>query len=97
MKAVLVDPSSWIMWVLGGLVAGISWVIRRIFTNQKEIEVIKENLKHLHETAIKESKEFRAALIRETDARIEETKELRKLQTEIVRSIGLLANTVKKD
>lgn len=40
------DALTWVVvTVLGGIFAGFSWIIRRVFTNQKQIEMLQVEIK----------------------------------------------------
>lgn len=36
---------SLIMWALGGIATGLGWLVRRILTNQRQIEILSSELK----------------------------------------------------
>jgi len=87
--------NEWIQGILvaigSALLALTAWVIRRIFTNQREIEILRAGIENIYKTTLKENQDLRHALERETDARIQETREVRKLNEQLVLTIKELA------
>lgn len=64
---------SAVSWVFVGLIGGVWWLIRRVFTNQKQIETLQTAIQHRDEQRRRDTGEFRDSL-----KRLEETqKELR--------------------
>ncbi len=42
--------SDWALWAVGGIGAAVSWLVRKVFTNERQIEVLKTELTHMHST-----------------------------------------------
>ena len=53
-------------WLVVSLLGGIVWLIRRVFTNQQQIELLQQSLKH-HREDLKEVKDNVQILIHRTN------------------------------
>lgn len=63
------DISAWLLWAVAGIVTGIIILVRRIFTNERQIELLKQEMLNREKYRI------------ETDARI--AAQLLELRTDI--------------
>ena len=73
------------MYLFGVLISGMVWVVRRILTNQREIDLLRTSMEKTHEAMMKESEQLRRAIERETDARIQEAVESRRVNQELIK------------
>lgn len=62
---------DWLMWAIGGVVSGMLWLIRKVFTNEKRIEVLHQELKDFHEDSKESRKMLSTAIDRNTDLLID--------------------------
>lgn len=63
------DISAWLLWAVAGVATGIVVLVRRIFTNEKQIELLKQEMLNREKYRI------------ETDARI--ASQLLEMRTDI--------------
>ena len=55
---------SAVTWIVVGLLGGIGWLVRRVFTNQKQIEALQATLEHRDEQRARDMNEFRSSFKR---------------------------------
>lgn len=55
---------SAVTWIVVGLLGGIGWLVRRVFTNQKQIEALEATLKHREEQRTRDMNEVRGSFKR---------------------------------
>ncbi len=67
---------SAVTWIVVGLLGGIGWLVRRVFTNQKQIETLTTAIKHRDEQRARDMDEVRSSF-----KRVEETQ--KELQEDI--------------
>lgn len=49
---------SVIVWLVIGLLSGIWWLVRRILTNQKEIEMLRQEMRFRDETRLRDREDI---------------------------------------
>lgn len=40
--------NDWAMWAVGAVSASMVWIVRKIFTNEKQVELLARELEHSH-------------------------------------------------
>ena len=70
---------SAVTWVVVGLLGGIGWLVRRVFTNQKQIEALQATLEHRDEQRVRDMNEFRSSFKRLEDSQKEMREDIKSL------------------
>lgn len=86
LSKIYTDVSSWVVVTFGGaIVSGVTWLIRRVFTNHKQIELLHREM---------QSRERQRNEDRERMSRIES--DVTRVQDGVERIEGILMNVASK-
>ncbi|WP_299949064.1 hypothetical protein [uncultured Ruegeria sp.] len=70
---------SAVTWIVVGLLGGIYWLVRRVFTNQKQIESLQKSLEHRDDQRARDMNEFRSSFKRLEDSQKELREDVKNL------------------
>ena len=67
---------SWWQWLLGLLVAGAVWLVRKVFTNDKMVALVRQEVQDNHSENLRSNTRLEEALNRQSEALNQVVKEL---------------------